>query len=212
MSSSSSTVLRCYSISKNPHTGEYIIVMPFAHGGSLGDYLRKRAKRLNWISRLEILHFILHGLANIHNKDMVYCDFHPGNLLHHYDAMSVADLGLSGPIYVTETPQTVGVLPYMASEVLNRKPYTKAADMYSVRIIMWLLTSGKQLFSDQPHDLALAIDMCSNVRPEIIKGTPPVYEVWMKKCWDSDPNKHPTAKELYQEVVNWLNEFDKDPS
>ncbi len=69
------------------------MVMPFAHGGSLGDYLRKKAKRLNWINRLEILRFILHGLADIHSKDMVHRDFHLENLLHYRRTMSVADLG-----------------------------------------------------------------------------------------------------------------------
>jgi len=58
----------------------------------------------------------------------------------------------------------------------------------------------------------LAIDICSNVRPKIIKRTPPVYEGWIKRCWDTDPNKRPTAKKLYQEVLNWLNEFDRDLS
>jgi len=143
---------------------------------------------------------------------MVHRDFHPGNLLHYRRTISVSDLGLSGPIYVTEAPQTVGVLPYMAPEIINRKPYTKAADIYSVGMIMWLLTSGQQPFSDRPHDVTLAIDICSNVRPKIIKGTPPVYEDWMKKCWHPDPDKRPTAKELYQQVLNWLNKFNKDPS
>ncbi len=212
MDSSSSTVLRCYGISKHPHTGKYIMVLPFAHGGSLSDYLRKRAKRLSWVNRLDILRFMLYGLADIHSKDMVHRDFHPGNLLHYRKTISVADLGQSGPIYVNEEPQTVGVLPYMAPEVLNRKPYTKAADIYSVGMIMWLLTSGQHPFSDRPHDLELAIDICKNVRPEIIKGTPQVYEYWMKKCWDPEPENRPTARELYQEVLNWLNKFNKDPS
>ncbi|RIA93126.1 hypothetical protein C1645_819750 [Glomus cerebriforme] len=32
------------------------------------------------------------------------------------------------------------------------------------------------------------------IRPEIIEGTMPKYVELMKRCWDNDPKKRPTAK------------------
>ncbi|CAG8444964.1 1059_t:CDS:2 [Acaulospora colombiana] len=43
--SSSSTVLRCYGISKDPETSDYIMVFPYAHGGNLRKYMEKE---LDW--------------------------------------------------------------------------------------------------------------------------------------------------------------------
>ncbi|PKK73562.1 kinase-like protein [Rhizophagus irregularis] len=90
---------------------------------------------------------------------------------------TVNKIGNSNEIY--------GVIPYMAPEVLRGKPYTKAADIYSFGIIMWEFTSG--------------------LRPEIVASTLPVYTRLMKRCWNFDPNKRPTADELYQ-IFSFCNE------
>ncbi|POG66067.1 hypothetical protein GLOIN_2v1661135, partial [Rhizophagus irregularis DAOM 181602=DAOM 197198] len=34
-----------------------------------------------------------------------------------------------------------GVLPYMAPEILRKKPYSSASDIYSLSMIMWEFTS-----------------------------------------------------------------------
>ncbi|GET65646.1 kinase-like domain-containing protein [Rhizophagus irregularis DAOM 181602=DAOM 197198] len=52
--------------------------------------------------------------------------------------------------------------------------------------------------------------ICKGLRPEIVKGTLPVYARLMKRCWDSDPNKRPTADELNQIIFFWYNYYPKD--
>ncbi|CAG8556466.1 7155_t:CDS:2, partial [Racocetra persica] len=91
-------VLRCYGISKEPNTGNCVIVFPLAHGGDLRKYLKKRASNLNWVKRLEILRFTLYGLVEIHKKGMIHRDIHPGNLLHYRRTISVSDLGFTRPV------------------------------------------------------------------------------------------------------------------
>ncbi|CAG8439387.1 3351_t:CDS:2 [Acaulospora colombiana] len=70
MKSSSSTVLRCYGVSREPTTGDYIMVLPFAHGSDLNNYLKENATNLNWIDRLDILRHILFGLLDIHRENL----------------------------------------------------------------------------------------------------------------------------------------------
>ena len=82
--------------------------------------------------------------------------------------------------------------------MLRGKPYTEAADIYSLGIIMWELTSGIPAFNDIPHDFDLSLKICKGLRPKIIEGTEIEYAEWMERCWNSDPNKRPTAKELVE--------------
>ncbi|CAG8755112.1 982_t:CDS:2, partial [Cetraspora pellucida] len=68
MQFSSSTVLRCYGILKEPEIGNCIIVFPLAYG------------------------------VEIHKKGIIHRDFHPGNLLYYRRTIYVSDLGFTRPV------------------------------------------------------------------------------------------------------------------
>ncbi|RIB28496.1 kinase-like domain-containing protein, partial [Gigaspora rosea] len=89
-----------------------------------------------------------------------------------------------------------GVLPYVAPEVLEGKPYTMPSDIYSFGIIMWELASGRPAHCDRPHDVDLQIKIIKGLRPYVYKDFPPCYSDLMTRCWDSDPNKRPKASEI----------------
>ena len=95
-----------------------------------------------------------------------------------------------------------GVIPYLAPEVLSRKPYTKESDIYSFGMIMWEHTTGKKPFHDRPHDHYLMIDILNGERPQITDDTPEFYADLMKRCWDRNPENRPTAKE-----ITWKDKF-----
>ena len=54
-----------------------------------------------------------------------------------------------------------GVLPYVAPEVLRGHPYTRAADVYSIGMIMYELWSGNQPFKGRDYDSSLVLSICS---------------------------------------------------
>src|SRR5437764_8798534 len=74
-------------------------------------------------------------------------------------------------------------------------------------MIMWKLSSGVPPFDDRAHDFHLSLSICKGERPEIIDGTPQCYINLMKKCWDLDPPKRPTASELKFIIGNWEDKF-----
>ena len=125
---------------------------------------------------------------------------HSGNIFSHRIGGSViGDLGLCQQVVdKKDNPNKIfGVIPYLAPEVLSRKPYTKESDVYSFGMIMWEHTTGKKPFHDRPHDQYLMMDILNGKRPQVTDDTPEFYAELMKKCWDHSPENRPTAKEIF---------------
>ena len=75
------------------------------------------------------------------------------------------------------------------------------------------MTSGIPAFNNIPHDFNLSLNICQGLRPVIVE-VPNIfdnaeeqkifedkeveYAELMKRCWDPDPNKRPTAEDLIE--------------
>ncbi|GBB99010.1 hypothetical protein RclHR1_00340001 [Rhizophagus clarus] len=153
-------------------------------------------------------YIIVMRLKVIHESDLIHSNLHDGNILisDNHNELFIIDLELCKPISDLQTfdKEIYGVVPYMAPEVLRKKPYTLASDIYSFSIIMWEFTSGIPPFNDRAHDHQLIYDICKNERPEIIRNTPKCYVDLMKRCWDSNPSNRPTITELEHEISEWI--------
>jgi serine/threonine protein kinase len=182
-----------------------MVVMDYANKGNLRGNLPKIIKN-NWNQRLQMLHGIISGLNDIHKQNLIHCDFHDGNILNHNESkIYVSDLGLSRPVksFLKEY-EIYGIIPFMAPEVLRGKPYTLASDIYSFSMIMWEFTSGIPPFNNRAHDIELSFSICKGERPKIIENTPQCYVNLMKKCWDKDPLKRPSSKEVLKIIEEWI--------
>src|SRR5439155_9509044 len=145
--------------------------MRYANNGSLTNYLTERFEILKWEDKVEILYRIISGLKIIHQGQLVHCNLHSGNILHS-DRISrrvmISDLGLSVPADQSSTSgknNTYGVLPYVAPEVLNGKPYTIASDIYSFGILMSVISTGQQPLNDKAHNHDLMLKIYEGLRP-----------------------------------------------
>jgi len=112
----------------------------------------------------------------------------------------IGDLGLCQQLVDNKKEDNpnkiVGVIPYLAPEVLSKKPYTKKSDIYSFGMIMWEFITGEKPFHNRPHDYCLILDILKGERPQVTDDTPEFYAELMKRCWDHDPGNRPTAKEI----------------
>src|SRR5438034_1597928 len=96
----------------------------------------------------------------------------------------ISDMGLCRKIGDNNETSIYGVMPYIAPEVLRKKPYTQAADIYGFDMIMYVVATGMQPFADRAHDEILALNIVNGIRPEINEPiAPKCYIDLMNKCW-----------------------------
>ncbi|CAB5377499.1 unnamed protein product [Rhizophagus irregularis] len=205
-------ILNVYGISQNPNTKDYIIVIEYADGGSYNNWISINYKDFDWRNKIQTLLSIIEGLKGIHKKQKVHHDFHTGNILFltknlnnlNRKSLFISDMGLCEDVNNTSDVKTYGVIPYIAPEVLRRKPYTQAADIYSFGMIMYFTATGKQPFDNCAHDHHLTLEICKGIRPKINElEAPKCYIDLMKRCWDSNPDNRPNATELNIEIKSF---------
>lgn len=220
--SSVSNMVPCYGVSKD-REGNYILVMEYMKEGNLREYLKKNYRELDFkddksfpkCPKLNFLQQIIQGLKDIHRKKLVHRDFHSGNII--VDAKDwwndrikchITDLGLCKPANETDNNNLFGVMPYMAPEVLQNKPYTQSSDIYSFGIIAYEILTCLPPFAGQSHDANLALKICQGERPQFPEQVkyPQILIDLIKRCWDNEPSKRPVAREISRIMSGWFYE------
>ncbi|POG67175.1 kinase-like domain-containing protein [Rhizophagus irregularis DAOM 181602=DAOM 197198] len=187
-----------------------MLIMDYAEGGDLHNYLQKNFINITWIDKINILNDISSGLHGIHRNNFIHRDFHSGNILlslwniDYLDDWRIGDLGLSQPANNTlSSNETYGVIPYIAPEIFKGGTFSKETDVYSFGMIMWELTTGCKPFANVEHDIHLIYKILDGKRPEITNDTPECFANLMIRCWDSNPSKRPTIDEIYGSAIDW---------
>ncbi|RIA80689.1 kinase-like domain-containing protein [Glomus cerebriforme] len=194
---------RYFGITQNPITYDYAIVMEYAENGDLRTYIQNNKDKLYWRRKLDILRNIIAGLEVIHVTGMTHRDLHIGNILQFKDLLypsRISDFGLSKQAIGEGTVQ---VSDYIAPEVLNKKPYTNASDIYSFAMILWEVGTGEKPHANLSYNDELALQIKYDQRPEIPKEIPECYANLIKQCWDMDPEKRPTVLEIKEKIMRW---------
>ncbi|KAF0546325.1 serine/threonine protein kinase [Gigaspora margarita] len=207
--------IRFYGLTMHPEMNEYAMVMKRAIHGDLRKFIDRKfidKSELSWLERVKILSSIAKSLNELHNSDILHRDLHCGNILvddvDNDTKIFISDFGFSRTID-SQSNDIIGVMPYVAPEVLCGQPYIKESDIYSLGTIMWELTSSKRPFSDRAHDIGLAFEIVSEkLRPKVVEGTPEVYKNIMERCWKAKPLKRPILSGLINEYEKLI----KNPS
>jgi serine/threonine protein kinase len=204
--------IHCYGFTQDPETRSYHMVLKYANGGNLRQYIRKKFPYRGWFKRLLVLKKIIKGVHNIHKANYIHRDLYPGNILiikeHNNLEVYISELDSCADLNFEIEQQQYGNLPYVAPEVLvgNGNFTSIKSDIYSIGVIMWELASGDEPYSDYEIDNEidnedeLILDIVNGVRPNRIIGTPKCYYELMQKCLDADPEKRPTTLNLLEEL------------
>ncbi len=84
---------------------------------------------------------------------------------------------------------------WTAPEILRGETYDEKVDIYSFGIVMWEILTGLRPYSGC-NFMQVSLDVLDGTRPQIPNDCPTEYKKLMKKCWDTDPKKRPSAQDI----------------
>lgn len=94
-----------------------------------------------------------------------------------------------------------GSAAWMAPEVFESSSYTEKCDIFSWGIILWEVLARRKPF-DEVGGPAFAIMWAvhKGERPPPLRKCPPKIDSLMTRCWDKDPDKRPSMREVMMEM------------
>ena len=150
-------IVRLFETYEDHERGQIIMVLELCSGGELVNKLMEQPQNRGLSERdaAGLVTKMLSALLHCHQHDVVHRDIKLDNFVYESTAqdaeLKLIDFGLShvaarGRGEVETMTGRVGTLSYMAPEVLLRRPYTAACDMWSLGVVAFILLSGRRPF------------------------------------------------------------------
>ncbi|KAL4457609.1 hypothetical protein ABPG75_012474 [Micractinium tetrahymenae] len=150
------------------------------------------------------------GLEYLHSNTIIHGDLKPANVLlkaarndRRGFVCKLGDFGLSWMLGVDEShvdTQSYGTASYAAPELLSHGKLTKAADIYSLGIVMWEAVAARELYPDLMAMQVILQVSQHGLRPEVPASCPPALAELMQRCWAQDAAQRPQAAQVVEEL------------
>ncbi|XP_071953005.1 mitogen-activated protein kinase kinase kinase 20-like [Antedon mediterranea] len=183
---------------------DHYIIMEYAAGGSLYNYLRCRNG-----DRLTTEHFYrwtehateaVRYLGSIH---IAHRDIKSPNYLITENQLKLCDFGTAkfSKKGTSMTSQEKGSAAWMAPEMIRDRLASEKSDVYSLGVVIWeLFTGGIPHAGADNHYQIMWLVAVNGVRPTIPEDCPAPLRQLMKDCWEEDRYSRPTAEDLLQKI------------
>ncbi|XP_054836882.1 calcium/calmodulin-dependent protein kinase type 1G [Eublepharis macularius] len=133
-------------------TTHYYLVMQLVSGGELFDRILERGVYTEKDASI-VIRQVLEAVHYLHENGIVHRDLKPENLLYltpeEDSKIMITDFGLSKMEQNGIMSTACGTPGYVAPEVLEQKPYSKAVDCWSIGVITYILLCGYPPFYEE---------------------------------------------------------------
>jgi predicted esterase len=178
------------------HDGRQYLVTEFVDGGTLHDWMGRRATQ-GWRQSVELLIGVADALATAHAADILHRDIKPANILVSQSGYAkLADFGLaksaanaargSNGSQTTGAGVVIGTIAYMSPEQAAGRDLDARSDVFSFGIVLYELLAGHRPFSGAT-DLEL-LQKVIHAEPTPLPGTvPEALRAIVEKAIEKDP-------------------------
>ncbi|RHZ74860.1 hypothetical protein Glove_219g119 [Diversispora epigaea] len=190
-------IIGFYGVSqKDLNSDEYILVLEYANGGTLRDYLKSNFKNLEWSDKLNLAQQIAKGIKHLHSCDVIHRDLHSENIFIHNSIIKIGDFGLAKlisdpPIALLKGAGSIAYSDPMFLSKGDEFERNKASDIYSYGILLWEISSGEIPYKQYKEELPKMNHIISGNREIPVEGTPQDYINIYQDCWKQVPNERP---------------------
>lgn len=125
------------------------VIMEMCNAGSLKDMIKTLNVPLPEFTVACIVKGVVNGLEALHAANIIHLDIKPANILISDDCeVKLTDFGISKHINDACDDKWYGSAPYMAPEVVAKKPFTPKSDIWSLGITILELREKKPPYED----------------------------------------------------------------
>ena len=194
--------------------GPQYIVMEYINGITLQQYLDVK-KVLPLHDAIAIMEQTLKGIQHAHERGVVHRDLKPQNIMLLEDGtVKVTDFGIARMASVdtkTMSEMALGSVHYISPEQASGNETDFKADIYSLGVIFYVLTTGKFPFDgDTPVSIALQHVQKQPDNPRMINDTIPigVDQIIMKAMQKDPANRFNSAADMIKDIQAVKNDPD----
>ncbi|RUS16653.1 kinase-like domain-containing protein [Endogone sp. FLAS-F59071] len=168
-----------------------IVVMEMAQGGNMADWA-KSIRGCSWKDIWKYATFLASGLSDFHKLGVVHGNLHARNVVIAGDKFLpyIIDFDQS------QFPQRQQTDDDTTAFSVAHQLISQSSDIYSLGILLWQLVAGisaRESVKDIPRT--------DELLKEPIPGVPRAYEDIYNSCWDPNPEKRPTAQQIFDNLV-----------
>jgi serine/threonine protein kinase/Tfp pilus assembly protein PilF len=203
-------VVRIFSLERDRNL--LFITMEFVNGQDLASLLSTHGKYAPR-EAAEIVHQAVSGIEAVHRAGVFHRDLKTRNLMRQPDGrVVVMDFGLARPLddaSRTVTNGLVGTFAYMAPEQLRGEPSDQRADLYALGLMFHELLTGRlpslaESKQEKRRDILSEAISSQATGRSTAKADRELNRI-VRKCLEESPNnRYQSAKELKNDIWNWL--------
>ena len=122
---------------------KFLIIMDYCSGESLSEFILAQTEVLHLRKILEWFRQLTSGVSCFQRMKIVYMHLKPANIVMSSENLKISNLGIANELFKSSSlaNKLTGTDVYMAPEILRGEEYDTMADIWSLGVIIYVITT-----------------------------------------------------------------------